>query len=207
MNVQASRAWGEAVDDGGAELVARARAGDRKAFDRLVERYGTLVCGWAALHVGQQDATDAAQEVWLTVSRKLRQLEEDAHFVGWLRTLTFYQCLNYRKVRARRARGEVYLDAEGWLALTECVAGGGDGLTEATEHRELRALVSAALDRLPGDYGLILRLRWLRGLSYKEIAAIARLPPPTVKWRMHEGRQLLRALLAAIWTSRGRTPR
>lgn len=79
-----------------------------------------------------------------------------------------------------------------------------EDLADALGRRELRRHVSTALDGLPGDHGLILRLRLLRGLSYAEIASVAHLPLSTVKWRLHEGRRLLRARLASVFQDQGR---
>jgi len=177
-------------------VVARARAGEEAAFTCLVARHGDLVRRLAALYVGPGEAADAAQEIWLAVHRKLWQLEDGERFPAWLRTLSFYRCLNYRKARAARARGEVRLDPEDWVRLAECVAGGVVP-EQVAERRELRRHLSAELDRLPGDGGLLLRLRLLGGMSYTAIAAETDLPLSTVRSRLHEGRLLLRARLAA----------
>ena len=196
----------DAAYEAEAQIVARAREGDGVAFERLVQRHGALVRALARRYVGPADAADAAQEIWLAAHAKLWQLGEDERFAGWLRTVAFYRSLNYRKARARRARGEVVLGPEDWVRLAECVADDREEcVAEAVERRELRRHVSAELDRLPGDHGLLLRLRLLQGLSYREIAASAHLPVSTVRWRLHEGRVLLRArLAAALRQERGR---
>ena len=179
-------------------LVARARDGDREAFAALVERYSGLVRSLAALYVGPGDAPDAAQEIWIAVFRKLWQLEDDARLVPWLRALVYHRCLNYRKRRAQSARHEVGLGPEEWARIAEGVADGEEGLAAVFELGELRRHVSGELDRLPADYGLILRLRYLRDLTYAEIARATGLPLSTVRWRIHYGKHLLRARLAAL---------
>ncbi len=179
-------------------LVAMARAGNREAFAALVEQHGGLVRSLAALYVGAQDAPDAAQEIWIAAFRKLWQLEDDARLVPWLRTLTYYRSLNYRKRRALSTGREVHLAPEEWMRVAECVAEGGETLSAVFERRELRRRVSGELDRLPADYGLILRLRYMRELGYEEITRATGLPLSTVKWRIHYGKQLLRARLAVL---------
>ncbi len=182
-----------------APLVARARAGDLQAFEQLAERHGALVRSLAALYVGAGDSADAAQEIWIAVYRKIRQLEDGASFVAWLRTVIRHSCIDYCKAKARRSRGEVQLSPTEWLHLAEWVVSGGDqDVAEALERAELRRHVAAALDGLPAGLGRVLRLRLLRGLSYAEIAATAHLPLATVKWRLHVGKQVLRARLTAV---------
>lgn len=185
-----------------ASLVTRARRGDREAFAALVQRHTDLVRSLATLYVGPQDAQDAAQEIWIAAYRKLWQLEDDDRLIPWLRTLAYHRSLNYRKQRARSIGHEVRLGPEEWARIAEGVADGGENLGAVFELRELRRHVSGELDRLPADFGMILRLRYMRDLRYEEIARTTGLPLSTVRWRLHYGKQLLRARLAALMRAR-----
>jgi RNA polymerase sigma-70 factor (ECF subfamily) len=53
------------------------------------------------------------------------------------------------------------------------------------------------MDELPADFREILVLRHLEGLSYKEIADIAQIPPGTVMSRLARARSKLKECLAA----------
>ena len=67
--------------------------------------------------------------------------------------------------------------------------------------RERRSLLSLeeeqqmmkALDDLPPDYAMPLRLRFLDDMPLNRIAAFMGIPLSTVKWRIHHGKKLLRA--------------
>jgi RNA polymerase sigma factor (sigma-70 family) len=59
------------------------------------------------------------------------------------------------------------------------------------------ARVRAALDRLPDDFREVIVLREIEGLSYKEIAVVARVPIGTVMSRLARGRDRLLAVLKA----------
>ena len=67
-------------------------------------------------------------------------------------------------------------------------------LLERTEDAEL---VREAMDYLAAEFREILVLRHLEGLSYKEIADIAQIPPGTVMSRLARARGKLKEYLAA----------
>ena len=67
-------------------------------------------------------------------------------------------------------------------------------LLEQTEDAEL---VKDAIDKLPAEFREILVLRHQEGLSYKEIAEIAQIPPGTVMSRLARARSKLKEFLQA----------
>ncbi len=82
----------ETVSSITSSLLSRAVTNDEQAWSRVVELYGPLVYKWCRQkQLGEEDARDAAQEVFRAVFRQLgnfrRQGPEDT-FLGWLRTVT-----------------------------------------------------------------------------------------------------------------------
>ena len=55
--------------------------------------------------------------------------------------------------------------------------------------------VRAAVDRLPVEHRDVLLLRYVEGLSYDEIAAVAGVPVGTVRSRLHHAKRRARELL------------
>ena len=55
-----------------------------------------------------------------------------------------------------------------------------------------------ALDNLPADYVMPLRLRFLDGMPLERIAAFMGVPLSTVKWRIHQGKKMLRERVTAL---------
>jgi RNA polymerase sigma factor (sigma-70 family) len=83
-----------------AELVARARHGDQRAWDALVERYAPLVWSICRQYRLGEDAGDVAQTVWLALVSQLGAIRDPAALAGWLSTTTRRECL--RAARAAR---------------------------------------------------------------------------------------------------------
>lgn len=186
------------------ELVRKAQTGDRTALESLIERYSPLLRSLARCYLGPADAADAAQEIWLAVHQKLWQLNSGEAFASWLRKVAYYHCLNVRKARGRRRTREVRLCTEDWVRLTEFVADGDAGVEDVLLHADLRRHIGRMLDELPADYGLLLRLRYMREMALSDIVEQTELPLTTVKWRLHEGRRLLKGLVAAEIKREGR---
>ncbi len=81
----------------------------------------------------------------------------------------------------------------------EIHAAGHESASPATilEHSEDAELIKKAMDELPAEFREILVLRHQEGLSYKEIADIAQIPPGTVMSRLARARAKLKEYLAA----------
>jgi RNA polymerase sigma factor (sigma-70 family) len=86
-------------------LVNRARAGDKNAWDEIVERYAPLV--WSicrAFRLSRADADDVGQTVWLSLVEQLPRLREPAALPGWLATATRRECIRCAHSTERQQR-------------------------------------------------------------------------------------------------------
>jgi RNA polymerase sigma-70 factor (ECF subfamily) len=82
--------------------------GDRVAWARFVELYGTRIRGWCRRWGLQEaDADDVTQEVLLRLARTLRTFRYDParSFRGWLRTVTQHALADFLAERERVCRG------------------------------------------------------------------------------------------------------
>ena len=85
-----------------ADLVAGAAAGEQKSWNELVDRFAGLVWHVARSHrLGDADASDVAQTVWLRLVESLPRLREPAAVGGWLATTTRHECLRVLRVTGR----------------------------------------------------------------------------------------------------------
>ena len=137
----------------------------------------------------EQDAQDVVQEAYL------RALKSFSGFHGsngraWL--LTIVRNTSYTLMKKNRAVDlTTTFDEE--KHATDYESANPAALLERMEDAEL---VRKGMDQLPTEFREILVLRHLEGLSYKEIADIAQIPPGTVMSRLARARGKLKECLA-----------
>ena len=170
------------------ELVDKARNGDGRALDALVERYSPRVNRLASQLMGDLDeARDAAQESLVKVCTRLKQFRGEAQFATWLHRLVVNTCRDRMAFqRVRRAEP---------LELDEHTVSEDPDPSNAAMLTDLRRDLADALSRLSADQRIAVVLRDSFGLSYKEISRVARMPVGTAKCYVHRARARLRTLL------------
>lgn len=164
-------------------LVVASIIGDLDAFDLLATRYRAAVVRAAQAVVGREDAEDVAQDALLLAFKALPSIEDPAKFAAWLSAITRHRAFRFGKRESAHKEGRVDLDEfliEQVEALAHPLVNDGD--------EEL----GLALENLPADYALVLRLRFFDEMPLKRIAAFLGVPVSTIKWRVHRGKQLLR---------------
>jgi len=79
-------------------LVMRARDGDESAWAALVERYAPLIWSICRKHrLGDADAADVGQNVWLHLVAQLDKIRDPAALAGWLVTTTRRECARFSR--------------------------------------------------------------------------------------------------------------
>jgi len=180
-------------------LVEGLRGGDPQAFELLVREYGGRMLATARRLVGTDDeARDVLQEAFLAAFRGIETFAGAAQLSTWLHRIVVNAAL--MRLRSRKRRREESSDgllprfdeqgrwaepASHWDTSTDMLF----------EHRETRAMVRNAIDRLPLNYRSVLLLRDIEELDTDETASLLGVTPNAVKTRLHRARQTLRTLL------------
>src|SRR5215813_5193591 len=166
-------------------LVVAAILGNLDAFGELAGRYRSAVVRTAQSIVGRDDAEDVAQDALLLAFKALPSIEEPSKFAAWLSAITRHRALRFSKREQPHKTGRIDLDE----FLLDQVRSLGQPQTASPEEDDELKL---ALDSVPSDYAMVLRLRFFDDMPLKRIAAFLGAPLSTVKWRIHRGKQLLR---------------
>ena len=179
-----------AIDD--RTLVIRAKHGEIKAFEQLVEKYKRKAYFIALSFVGnQEDALDVSQDSFVKAFRSLNRFKEEFTFFPWFYTILRNNCLNH--LRRRRCRDETSFDElqeSGFQILDNK-----ELPDEAADRTELHEKLRKTIGLLSVEHREIIMLRHFQGMSYKEIAAALQCPEGTVMSRLHAARQSLKLLL------------
>ena len=191
-------------------LVLAAILGNLEAFEQLVVRYRPAVVRLARSVVGADYAEDVAQDALLLAFKALPSIEEPRSFAAWLSAITRNRALRFSKSEDKHTSKRVALD-EALLEKIDALAkpvgttnstaattalanttADARGIHAGVEDKERDEEMMQALDSLPADYAMPLRLHFLDDMPLKRIAGFMGVPLSTVKWRIHHGKKLMR---------------
>jgi len=137
-------------------------------------------------------AEDVVQEACMRAFKSLDGFHGD-NGRAWL--LAIVRNTYYTWFRRNKAEGySVPFDEDSMAANTSDIAdleSSIGSVERILQQRDAKRLVNAALERLPEEFREVVVLRELEDLSYKEIAAIARIPLGTVMSRLARARKML----------------
>jgi len=181
------------------ELVARAKRGDKRAFDLLVLKYQHKVTNLVSRYVRDpNEALDVTQEAFIKAYRALDNFRGDSAFYTWLYRIAINTAKNLLVAQNRRPP-DTDLDSEVAEQLDVGVRLKEHATPESHAfEREIALAVQEALDELPEDLRTAITLRELEGLSYEEIANAMSCPIGTVRSRIFRAREAIDAKLQPL---------
>jgi len=163
--------------------VARAAAGDVRAFEQLYRQHLPRVHSLVRRMTAGRDADELTQYVFVRVWQKLGTFRGDASFTTWLHRLAVNVVIErFRTETARRAR---LTDAPHLLDLVPARA----------ETRDIGLDFETALERLPEGARQIFVLHDVEGYKHHEIASLLDISAGTSKAQLHRARMILRKYL------------
>jgi RNA polymerase sigma-70 factor, ECF subfamily len=182
------------VENSGAELVRRARAGDGVAWEEIVSGYSRRVFNLAYRFTSNAEAAeDLTQEVFIRIYRTLDQYDaKQGDLSNWLMRLARNLVIDDYRHRQRNPQNSM---ADAVDDHTYHLRAVGNSAHKEMERRELAAQVQAGIDKLPSDLKTCVILRDIEELSYQEIVDMLQIPEGTVKSRINRGRIELAKIL------------
>ncbi len=169
-------------------LVEHARNGSTLCFDELVDRYREKALRLVTSTLGvRPDTEDIIQDVFIKIYRSLDRFRGDASFSTYLYTVTINRCRD----EMRRSKIRRFFSFDDWFSR-----GGEDTLQSENgnhlEQDERVAAVRAAMNRLPSQTKMLLHLREIEEVSYRDLAEIFEVEIGTIKSRLARAREKLR---------------
>ena len=173
------------------QLVAASQAGDRDAFDALIQpRLARIVRLALSIVRNESDARDAVQEACLHAWTELPRLRDPDRFEAWLWRIVINRCRTTIRTRNRRAVREVAVDQlPPSVEVTDTKRPIGEELTTLDALRR-------AIGRLDADRRALLVLHHVEHRPVVEIAELLGIPEGTAKWRLYAARQALEKAIA-----------
>jgi len=176
------------------QLVVLARQGDTSAFGELVTRHHAAVFRTVLTVCRSRDeADDVAQEALIQAWRKLATFRAQAQFKTWLLRIAWRLAVARRRSVWSRLRRFVEPCADPPPEPLDTGASPEDRVAGA----QLLAAVQREDDRLPARLRAPLLLAMSGDCTFEEMAAILGAKTGTLKWRVMDARQRIKARLAA----------
>ena len=189
-------------------LMSAYRAGDARAFERLVARHEKRV--WNFLRRFVRDATtaeDLLQEVFLRVIKSADEWRGAAKFSTWLYTIARNLCVDHARRAVHRDAasldGPAHAGADADATLHDRIPSTGPGAEALVADREARVKIDRAIAALPPDQREVFLMREVMEMPFAEIAIAVGASEPTVKSRMRYALEKLRAALVDLGRDAG----
>jgi RNA polymerase sigma-70 factor (ECF subfamily) len=175
------------------QLVARAQAGDKRAFELLVEKYQRKLARLLSRFIRDPaEVEDVTQEAFIKAYRALPAFRGDSAFYTWLYRIGINTAKNYLMAMGRRAPTSTEVEAEEAEGFDE-----GEQLRDintpesALLTSEIAETVNKTIEQLPEELRTAIQMREIEGMSYEDIAKAMDCPIGTVRSRIFRAREAI----------------
>jgi len=175
------------------QWVISAQAGDRSAFERLVELHKKTVYRWAYRMVHSHDvADDIAQETFIRLHRTLERIDAQRPLSPWLCRVVMNLATNY----LRRKKTAISIEENPGMEAVISPERDPQHPIYQRHRRQFVAKLEKSIAKLPPKFKEVFILRVQDNHSYEEIAEALGLTMGTVMSRLSRARNRLREDLA-----------
>ena len=181
------------------EIVEQLRQGNEEAFKKLVSLFQEKVFNTAVNFLqNQQDAEDAAQEVFIQVYNSIGQFKENSTLSTWIYRITITKCLDHTRSKKRKKRfafiSSLFSDKNDLLHESPDFNHPGVQL----DRKEDAAILFKMVNSLPENQKTAFLLNKIEGMSYIEIADVMKLSESAVDSLLQRAKQNLRKKINVI---------
>jgi len=177
------------------QLVAGYLNGDREALNLLIKRYLTPIFNFALKYSKDKDAAeDITQEVFVKVWKKIKKFDNKYKFKNWLYVIAKNTCLDYLKKNKAVAFSALDNGGDGLLFEQLIQENSASPQTEL-ELKQAAGVINSAVEKLPEKYRETIKMHYLAGYNFREIAETLKESIETVKSRNRRALIYLRKLI------------
>ncbi len=175
--------------------MARVLRNDTKAFADLYDRFNRIVYS-VILNIVRSppEAEEILQEIFVTLWNKRNEYDfSKSSPVTWMVTMARNRAID--KIRSSEYKGQMKSASIDDSPALSSIEMAGENPLENSMLEEKQRLVKQAIQSLPQDQQIIIRVAYFEGLSQSEIAERYSIPLGTVKTRMRLAMKKLSELL------------
>lgn len=191
-----TKAYASEISD--AVLVTQSLDNNDRAFEMLVQRYGTTLFNFIYRFFSDYDqACDIMQQVFLQLYLSLPKLDTKRPLKNWLFQVARNRCLDeLRRKHPSHLSDLIGEDEEEEDKAVSLFLRDPRPLPEdVAEQHELQDQLLSAIQNLPPNFRSVVYLRYTAQLSFSEIGRTLGIPETTAKTHFHRARHLLQASL------------
>lgn len=186
------------------ELMMAYRAGDRKSFEVLDERYRDKLFFYLWQYLGNEEAAkDVCQQTFLQIHLKCDQFDDARKFSSWLYAIATHQAVDWQRKNRRHSTTSLDDDEDDVRYKNRMPPDFLEGRElppdvglEIDERRKIvRRAVRGAMKKIPKPMAEAIRLVHLKDMKCREAAEHARINISTIKMRVQAGLRKLESLL------------
>ncbi len=166
-------------------LVLDFQSGNKQALVLLVERWHKILCEKAFWVLKDADLSkDVAQECWKVVILNINNLKDPNSFGGWISRIVYRKSLDVLMSNKKAEKIK-----EDYKYQQDAKVEDKDFMKSSEKH------LLKAINALPFNQQVVIRLFYLESYSLKEISKLLELPSGTIKSRLFNARESLKQTL------------
>lgn len=163
-------------------LVEAYKAGDKTALAVLVKRWHKLFCDKAYWLVKDKDvAKDIAQDSWTIIINKIENLKEPKQFKYWAFRIVYNKSTDWLRLKSKNekrvVRNKIEIESHD---------------TKYSESEQLKQKLLKAINDLPINQKIVVRLFYIESYSLKQISDLQDISVGTAKSRLFHAREKLK---------------
>jgi len=163
--------------------IDRIKAGDKQAYSWVVDTYKDMVYTLCLrMLTSEEDAKEAAQDVFVKVYRSIQSFQGKSKFSTWLYRITYNHCIS---VIRNKVKVIDLVDEMPDQTIDENDINGLNKLSREDRSRYLQA----AIESLPETDAVVVTLFYYEELTLDEIAGVTGLTNSNIRIKLHRSRK------------------